>query len=225
MNSFMTHIAPTSFEFLKKLKKNNNREWFNAHKDIYQRELLSVEQLVDVMIGKLRKFDRIDVPSGKKAMMRIYRDIRFSSDKSPYKTHWSGGFQREGKQLRGGYYFQFAPGASFVAGGFWGPVPRDLKLIRDEFAFDDKPIRKILSSQKIVNEFGTLMGEQLKTVPRGYDKDHPAADLLRYKQFILQRNFTDKEIFSKDFAEKAVLTMRCFKPFFDYMSEVLVVPG
>ncbi len=111
-----------------------------------------------------------------------------------------------------------------IAGGFWGPNPGDLKLIRDEFAFDDKPIRAILNLREIKKFFGGLAGETLKTVPRGYEKDHPAADLVRHKQFILQRRFTDKQVLDKDFIEIAVNTMRAFRPFFDYMSHALYVP-
>jgi len=131
-----------------------------------------------------------------------------------------------GAQRRGGYYFSFQPGGeSVIAGGFWGPNPGDLKLIRDEFAFDDKPIRRVLALPDIQAFFGGLSGETLKTVPRGYEPGHPAADLVRHKQFILQRKFTDKQVLAKDFIEVAVTTMRAFRPFFDYMSHALYVPG
>jgi uncharacterized protein (TIGR02453 family) len=218
-------IHPSSFQFLKDLKKNNNREWFTEHKERYQAELQKIESFAGELLQRMKKHDQIDTMSGKKALHRIYRDIRFSSNKTPYKTNWSGGFHRMGAQRRGGYYFSFQPGGgSVIAGGFWGPVPRDLKLIRDEFAFDDKPIRTILDLPDIKFFFGGLSGEKLKTVPRGYDSGHPAADLVRHKQFILERKFTDKEVLAKDFIEVAVFTMRAFRPFFDYMSHALYVP-
>jgi uncharacterized protein (TIGR02453 family) len=220
-----TVIHPSSFQFLRELKKNNNREWFTEHKARYQDELQKIESFAEELLQRMKQHDQIDTLSGKKALSRIYRDIRFSSDKTPYKTNWSGGFHRMGAQRRGGYYFSFQPGGeSMIAGGFWGPEPRDLKLIRDEFAFDDNPIRSILGSRTIRNFFGGLSGETLKTVPRGYETSHPAADLIRHKQFILQRKFTDKEVLAKDFIESAVATMRALWPFFDYMSHALYVP-
>lgn len=219
-----TVIHASSFQFLRDLKKNNNREWFTEHKIRYQDELQKIESFAEELLLRMKQYDQIDTISGKKSLMRIYRDIRFSLDKTPYKTNWSGGFHRMGAQRRGGYYFSLQPGGeSMIAGGFWGPEPRDLKLIRDEFAFDDKPIRTILNSHKIKNFFGGLSGERLKTVPRGYEKDHPAADLIRHKQFILQRRFTDKEVLDKNFIEVAVAMMCAFRPFFDYMSHALYV--
>lgn len=218
-------IYASSFIFLKALTKNNNRDWFLKNKGKYQDELLKMEAFADALLDRMKHHDRIDTESGKKAMMRIYRDIRFSTDKTPYSTRWAGGFHRQGKYLRGGYYFHFEPGGkSLIAGGFWGPVASDLKLIRGEFAFDDKPMRKVLNMKQIKSEFKNLAGDTLKTIPRGYSKDDPAADLLRYKQFILQRKFSDEEVLSENFLEKAVSTMRALRPFFDYMSEILYLP-
>jgi len=215
-------ILPSSFEFLKKLKKNNNREWFNTHKAGYQKELLLMEGFADRLLSNLNAHDMIETPSGKKSLFRIYRDTRFSSDKSPYKTHWSGSFKRATKYRRGGYYFQIEPGNSFIAGGFWGPVSADLRRIRDDIAFDAAPIRKILKSKSFVSMFGTLQGEQLKKAPQGFGADHEAIYLLRHKQFLLIRRFPDKEVLSKSFLKEADLTFKAMRPFFDYMSEVLV---
>jgi uncharacterized protein (TIGR02453 family) len=215
-------ILPSSFEFLNKLKKNNHREWFNAHKAEYQKELLFMEGFAGGLLKNLNVHDMIETPSGKKSLFRMYRDTRFSSDKSPYKTHWSGSFRRATKYRRGGYYFQIGPGNSFIAGGFWGPVPADLRRIRDDIAFDAAPLRKILKSKSFVSMFGTLQGEQLKKAPQGYDADHEAIDLLRHKQFLLIRRFADKEVLDKAFLKEADLTFKAMRPFFDYMSEVLV---
>jgi uncharacterized protein (TIGR02453 family) len=215
-------IPPSGFAFLKKLKKNNNREWFNKHKDEYLQELGAVERFADGLLGLLNTHDEIETPSGKKSLYRIYRDTRFSSDKTPYKTHWSGSFRRATRYRRGGYYFHIEQGNTFVAGGFWGPVPADLKRIRDDIGFDAAPIRKILKSKPFVSMFGTLRGEQLKTTPQGFDAKHEAIDLLRYKQFILKRPFTDEEVLDKRFLKEANLTFKAMRPFFDYMSEVLV---
>jgi uncharacterized protein (TIGR02453 family) len=214
-------IHPSGFAFFNKLKKNNNREWFNAHKEEYLQELRLMEAFADGLLGHLNSHDLIETPSGKSALYRIYRDVRFSGDKTPYKTKWSGYFRRATPYRRGGYYFNIEQGNSFIAGGFWGPAPQDLKLIRDDIAFDDAPLRKIIKSKSFITLFGELKGEQLKTAPKGFGADHKAIGLLRYKQFLLMRPFSDKEVLGKSFLKEASLTFKAMRPFFDYMSEVL----
>ncbi|HUP12658.1 MAG TPA: DUF2461 domain-containing protein [Niastella sp.] len=214
-------IHRSGFDFFQKLKKNNNRDWFNANKAVYQKELELVEQFAEALLRELNKHDEIETPSGKKSLHRIYRDIRFSNDKTPYKTNWSGGFKRATKYRRGGYYFQLEPGNSYLAGGFWAPNAPDIKRVRDEIAFDATPLRKILKSKAFTNTFGTLQGEQLKTAPKGFDPGHEAIDLLRYKQFLLIRRFSDEEVLGGNFLNEASGTFKNMRPFFDYMSEVL----
>jgi len=214
-------IWQSGFNFLKTLKKNNNREWFNANKAVYQKELELVEVFAEALLQELNKHDVIETLSGKKSLHRIYRDIRFSNDKTPYKTNWSGNFKRATKYRRGGYYFHFEPGNSYIAGGFWGPNAQDLKRIRDDIAFDATPMRKILKSRTFITTFGTLKGEQLKTAPKGFDAAHEAIDLIRYKQFLLIRKFPDEDVLSKHFLKEASQTFKNMRPFFDYMSEVL----
>lgn len=215
-------ISQSGFDYLKKLKKNNNREWFNAHKDEYLKELQLVEVFADALLRDLNAHDMIETLSGKKSLHRIYRDTRFSNDKTPYKTKWSGSFSRATKYRRGGYHFNIEQGNTFIAGGFWAPIPQDLKRIRDDISFDVAPLRKIVKSKMFVSMFGTLKGEQLKTTPQGFDASHEAIDLLRYKQFLLIRHFSDKEVVSKQFLKEAGLTFKAMRPFFNYMSEILV---
>lgn len=214
-------IQKSGFDFLQKLKKNNHRDWFNTHKTIYQQELELVEQFAEALLRELSKHDEIETLSGKKSLHRIYRDIRFSSDKTPYKSNWSGYFKRATKFRRGGYYFHLEPGNSYIAGGFWAPNAQDIKRVRDDIAFDATPLRKILKSKSFVATFGALQGEQLKTVPKGFEAGHEAIDLLRYKQFLLIRRFSDKEVLSDSFLKEASQTFKNMRPFFDYMSEIL----
>jgi uncharacterized protein (TIGR02453 family) len=214
-------IHKTGFDFLLALKKNNHRDWFNAHKQQYQQEQEQLELFAEALLRELNKHDEIETSTGKKSLHRIYRDIRFSNDKTPYKTNWSGNFKRATKFRRGGYYFHLEPGNSYIAGGFWAPNPQDLKRIRDEIAFDAAPLRKILKSKAFTTTFGALKGEQVKTAPKGFDPGHEAIDLLRFKQFLLIRNFSDKEVLSDQFLLEASQTFKNMRPFFDYMSEVL----
>ncbi len=214
-------IHRSSFDFLNALKQNNNREWFNENKDIYLHEAAHLESFAGELLQMLSMHDVIETLSGKKALHRIYRDTRFSKDKTPYKTGWSGNFKRATKYRRGGYYFHIEPGNSFIAGGFWGPNNEDLKRVRDDIAFDPTPLRKILGSKPFRTTFNQLKGEQLKTAPKGFDAKHEAVDLLRYKQYLLIRPFSDEDVLSRDFLEHANETYKNMRPFFDYMSEVL----
>ncbi|MDC3253000.1 DUF2461 domain-containing protein, partial [Crocinitomicaceae bacterium] len=176
----------------------------------------------DSVLEKMNSHDNIETISGKKSLFRIYRDVRFSKDKSPYKTHWGGGLKRATKYLRGGYYFHIQPdGKSFVGGGFWAPNKEDLFRIREELASDAEEFRAIVNSKEIQTTFGPLSGEQLKTAPKGFDKDHPDIDLMRFKQFVFIKPFSDKEVLSDQFDTVVSETFKKLRPFFDLMSDVL----
>ena len=210
-----------TFDFLKELAENNHREWFQANKNKYLSAHENVVALAEELLMLMQQHDEINQVSGKKSLHRIYRDIRFSKDKTPYKNNFSGGFSRRGDHLRGGYYFHLAPGNVFLAGGFWGPNAEDLKLIRSHIQQEPERLREIMNSEGFIHTFKELKGEKLKTAPKGFPKDDPAIDLLRYKQFLISRHFTDEEVFSNDFAKKASDTFQAMRPFFDNMSEVL----
>jgi uncharacterized protein (TIGR02453 family) len=214
-------IPKSSLDFLTQLKENNDKPWFDAHKPTYLKELNHIEIFADTLLQELSKTDVIETPTGKKSVYRIYRDIRFSKDKTPFKTFWGGSYTRATKERRGGYYFHIEKGNTFLAGGFWGPNAADLKRIRSEFAHDPEPFRKILESKSFINNFKTLEGEQLKTAPKGFDVSHESIDLLRYKQFLVIKRFTDEQALSPLFLEQALDTFKNMRPFFDYMSEVL----
>lgn len=218
-------IPASSLDFLVQLEANNDRDWFNARKDRYQEELKAIEHFADALLAEMNMHDQLETLTGKESLHRIYRDTRFSTNKTPYKTNWSGAFRRATRFRRGGYYFHIEPGNSFVAGGFFGPNAQDLKKIRDEIAFDAAPLRKIIGDPALVAAFGALQGEQLKTAPKGFDAQHEAVDLLRFKQFLLIRHFSDQEVLSPDFTRKASETYQHMRPFFDYMSEVLTIDG
>lgn len=210
-------IQPSTLQFLADLADNNHRDWFQANKDRYESALADAKALTKAVENALNETDRIESSN----LFRIYRDVRFSKDKSPYKNNFGIGFRRATKRLRGGYYLQLEPGASFVGGGFWQPEAHDLKRIRDEFAFDDQPIRQIIAAPDFQRYFGGLQGEELKTAPQGYEKDHPAIDLIRKKGFVVMRPFTDAEVTSEDFLNEVRKTFEAMRPFFDYMSMVL----
>ena len=220
-NSNSKQLQPSNFDFLDLLKKNNDRNWFNTNKEAFEKEQEHIEAFADALLLDLNTNDVIETASGKKSLYRIYRDTRFSKDKTPYKTHWSGSFRRAAKHRRGGYHFHLEKGNSYIAGGFFGPSTEDLKRIREDISFDAMPLRKILNSASFISTFGTLKGEQLKTTPKGFDASNEAIDLLRFKQFLLVRKFSDAEVLSENFLAEAGRTFKNMRPFFDYMSEVL----
>lgn len=214
-------ITKENLNFLDQLKLNNNRDWFNANKANYIEQHQNVMLFADKLLKLLKQHDNIETVNGKKSLMRIYRDVRFSKDKSPYKTNWGIHFKRATKLLRGGYYLHIQPNNSFVGGGFWAPNSADLLRIRKDIAQDATEIKAIINSKAFTSTFNYLQGEKLKTAPKGFDKTHPNIDLLRYKQFLISKPFTDKQVTSKNFAKEVDDTFKQMRPFFDYMSYVL----
>jgi len=210
-------INKSTLNFLIQLKENNNREWFSEHKKAFETEQKIAKTFFTSVGEQLEKIDSIE----RIQIFRIYRDVRFSKDKLLYKNHFSVGFTRTKPLLRGGYYLHIEPGGSFVGGGFWEPNPVDLYRIRKEFEMDDEEIRTIIADPNFKKFFGELKGEELKTAPKGFDKTHPAIDLIRKKQYLLTRSFSDKEVFAPNFKEDVLATFQAMQPFFNYMSEVL----
>ncbi len=217
----MSKISPSTFEFLNDLKANNNRDWFTENKPRYQEAHQNVIDFFDALINEMKKVDNIANESGKKSLMRIYRDVRFSKDKTPYAPRLSGSLKRATKWLRGGYYVHFEPGNVFLGVGFWAPESADLKIIRAELAHDAKPLREILADTDFKSMWGEMKGEQVKSAPIGYPKDHPNIDLLRFKGYTFMKTFSDKEAQSEGFLFEVVKAFIGIRPFFDYMSEVL----
>lgn len=210
-------LQKSTLEFLTQLKENNDRDWFAANKKAFESEQKLAKTFltsVGEQLGRIDSIERIQI-------FRIYRDVRFSKDKAPYKNHFSVGFTRTKPMLRGGYYLHIEPGGSFVGGGFWEPNAEDLNRIRKEFEMDDEEIRTILADDTFKKFFDELKGEELKTAPKGFDKAHPAIDLIRKKQFLLTRSFSDEEVMAPNFEENVLITFKAMRPFFDYMSDVL----
>lgn len=208
----------TSLAYLKALKKNNNREWFATHKPTFKRAQDNAKEFYTAIRLGLEKHDEID----QFKLFRIYRDVRFSKDKTPYQPHFAGSFSRLGKNLRGGYYLRIRPGESFLAGGFWEPNKKDLLRIRQEIEIDASEIRALINSADFKTYFGgKFEGEELKSAPRGFDKEHPDIDLIRKKGFIAVRNFTDEEVLSKTFLNELDQSYKMLRPFFDLFSNIL----
>ncbi len=212
-------LEKNTLEFLKDLYKNNNRDWFADNKTRYTHAQQNAKDIFAAINNKLQAHDEIE----KSKMMRIYRDVRFSHDKTPYKAHFANSFSRLGKELRGGYFLRIRPGESFLAGGFWDPNKEDLLRIRKEIAQDASEIREILQDKNYIKHFGGKFDSfsELKTAPRGFDKAHPDVDLLRKKGFVAIKNFTDKEVLSANFVDKVDEGYKALRPFFNLFSDIL----
>ncbi len=211
-------IPTTAFDFLKKLKENNHRDWMIAHKKEYQNNEKELKAFYKAIENELNRSDQIE----KVKVFRINRDVRFSNDKTPYNVHRSVSFSRAGAHRRGGYYLRLEPGNSAMAGGFFNPEPGDLLRIRKEFEMDATHIRKILSDTAFNNAFQGFNQEyKVKTAPKGFDKDDPNIDLIRLKSYFVVHSFKDEEVFAPEFQDNVIHHYHLLRPFFDYMSEVL----
>lgn len=218
----MSVIQPYVFEFLHDLKNNNNRDWFNSHKERYQTAYDNVAEFTAALIGEMSKTDYLEPLPLHRSMYRIYRDLRFSKDKTPYKVYFGGRLRRAARFRRGGYYFHIEPGNTFLSAGFLNPEREDLKRIRTAFASAPGQIRDIMQQPDFRDTWGTsFYGEALKTAPRGFDPEHPAIDLIRMKQFRLIHRVPDEVVLSEDFLFETIKAYLILRPFLDYMSEVL----
>jgi uncharacterized protein (TIGR02453 family) len=214
-------IEKSTLDFLKALSRNNDRDWFQKNKERYTSSQANMIHWLEGLIAEMNKHDRIQTKSGKESLYRIYNDVRFSADKTPYNPRFAGHLKRVKPTLRGGYYFWIKPGASRVGCGFTYPSSEDLLRIRQDIDVNFLDWRKLLHSKKIQTVFGEMQGDQVKKAPRGFPKDHPAIELLRYKQFWFEHAFTDQEVLAPNFLKQVNDTYKAIRPFFDYMTEVL----
>ncbi|MGB7393530.1 MAG: DUF2461 domain-containing protein [Pricia sp.] len=210
-------ITKEALYFLEKLKRNNNRDWFTEHKEEFKSHQSDAKDFYTLVTDNLKVHDQIE----KMKMFRIYRDVRFSKDKTPYKSHFAASFSRLGAENRGGYYIRIKPSESFIATGFWGPNKEDLLRIRKELELDASAFREIINEKSFTKIWGELQGDAVKTAPKGFEREHENIDLIRHKQFIFQRNFTDIEVLSPAFIDEIDVSFRAVRPYFDFMSDVL----
>ena len=209
--------------FLRKLKKNNNKPWFDANRDAYTAAKQEVESFLEGLIASYGKTD--DAISGltpKECMFRINRDVRFSKDKSPYKLNFGASINPGGKKsTRAGYYLHIEPGQSFVGGGLWMPMPAELAKIRQEIDYNLEEFMGILKSPSFKKQFGSLYaGEDisLQRVPKGYEADNPASEYLKLKSYIAMRPLTDEEVCSRTLQKTCMASFTALKPLLDFIN-------
>jgi uncharacterized protein (TIGR02453 family) len=219
----MEAIKKSTLDFLTQIKCNNNRDWFIENRTAYLDAKENFESFVQDLINHIIEFEPIMKGlEVKSCVYRINRDIRFSNDKSPYKTHM-GAFIVKGGKMNGdkfgGYYFHVEPGSSIIAGGAYNPPAPWLSAIREKI--DEEPDRflKIINNKDFIRYFGQLSGESLKKAPKGYPSDHPHLDLLKLKSYLIVNEVTDELVLSEDYFDHTLKVMKAMKPLNDFLNE------
>lgn len=212
-------------KFLKAIAKNNDREWFEKNKPTYLLVKANFEDFLEAFHVELVKFDySLGGLNPRKMGFRIYRDVRFSKDKRPYKINMGAGFSENGKmEQEPGYYIHIEPGnKSFLAGGIYMPDAPNLAKIRQEIDYNTKGFLKILNDKKFKKLFPKLGDfDKLKKAPKGYPKDHPHLDILRHKSFVVSHSFTDVQVKDKKFIKSVADACKTLKPLNDFLKEAL----
>lgn len=212
-------------DFLKTLSKNNDRDWFNAHKGEYLQVKAQVEDFMVWLVEHLVKFDKeLALVDARKGVYRIYRDTRFSNDKRPYKDYIGTFLSKEGRHGScSGYYIHLEPGKCMFGAGVYGLPPEKQKKVRDGIYFQSQKLRNILQKPDMKKVYGGKMDEgmSLKVAPRGYDKNFPDMDLLKYRHYFITRSVTDREVNVAGFAQKLLDGLVTAVPFNRFLNEAL----
>lgn len=217
-------IKPETFDFLKNLVENNNRDWFLGHKDLYEQARENVIGFAGEILTLLAKIDPLvnADTDPKKCVMRIYRDIRFSKDKTPYKNNFGINFKAGNGNAELGYYLHIQPGSSFAGGGYWMPPADHLKSIRQEIDYNGEALKKIINDISFTDTFSAFdQQEQLKNNPKGYEADHPNIHLLKLKSFAAISQLSDKELMDKNAAKYITALFAKVYPLNNFLHQAL----
>jgi len=219
-------LQSSTIKFLKGLKKNNNKPWFDAHRKEYEAAKSDFEEFIQsVLDGHSKKDPDLKELTAKKCMFRINRDVRFSKDKSPYKTNFGASMDKGGKKSGyAGYYFHLQPGKSFLGGGLWMPQPDALKKVRQEIDYCFDELKKIISNKKfrsVYKEIYTGEDVQLSKVPQGFGKDNPAAEYLKFKSWLVLADISDADLTSKNLLKKTLEAFDALHPFVKFLNRPL----
>jgi uncharacterized protein (TIGR02453 family) len=222
----MIMIKKETLSFLSDLIAHNDRVWFQENKSRYEEAKKNVENFANAIIAELIKTDG-SIPkevTAKQCVMRIYRDVRFSKDKSPYKNNFGIGISARGKGNDGaGYYIHIQPGASFVAGGYWMPQGDHLKAIRQEIDYNTADLLQVIDDKEFKDYFSALDKEQiLKTTPKGYDAEHPYIEILKLKSFTVTHSFTDEELLGKNAVETVSKGLKLIHPLNVFLTHAIL---
>jgi len=221
MSSRFPGFPPEALQFFRALARHNNRDWFQPRKSLFEEQVKQpMRELVEALNIAMKSFAPEYATDPDKAIYRIYRDTRFSKDKTPYKDHIAASFYRSGTgpHKYGGYYVHVSHKEVAVGGGVYMPEPDVLLAIRQHIAANHQKLRKILAAPAVRRSLGELQGDQLARVPKGFLATHPAADLLRFKSFILYVNLEPELATTPQFFGEVLTRFRAMKPFLDFLT-------
>ena len=217
-------LKKSTIAFLKKLKKNNNRDWFNKNKHLYEDAKYDFEIFVLDLIQKISDFDEtISGLEPKNCTFRIYKDVRFSKDKSPYKTYMGASINIGGRKApTAGYYVHVDPNEYFIAGGVYNPMPDKLLAVRNAIYKDLKGFKKIIDNKEFKKYFKEIWGgDKLKTAPKGFDKEHPSIEYLKFKSYLVWHNTNETKVLSKNYTDFTSKVFKQMKPFIDFLNKAM----
>jgi uncharacterized protein (TIGR02453 family) len=212
----MPVISKDTFHFLNQIKLNNNKPWFEKNRSLYERARAEYLGFVTSLVEGIRKIEGIPEKEPVKYIQRIYRDIRFSKDKTPYKTFFSSIIDRGPENRKSPLYIQIQPGKSMMGGGVWDPPPETLKMIRQEIDYNSAGLNKIIHSKEFIKYFGKISGAKLARPPKGYEADNPNIEFLKFKQFFVVRNFDDDLVLSHRMIPEILKSYKAALPFFAF---------
>lgn len=218
-------FSKNSYQFLIELKKNNNREWFAKNKSWYEESRTDFEILVSQLISKIALFDnKVHNTDPKKSIFRIYRDTRFSPDKTPYKTHFGAVLTPPLLGKSSGYYLHIDPDGSFISCGHYMLSPDQLKKVRREIYNDFETFQSIIQEEQLQKVVGDLYRDEdvLKRIPHEFDKDHPAAEYMKLKHFYVMKEFSEKELFKDDFLDYITSIYKLMYPLNEFLNELIL---
>jgi uncharacterized protein (TIGR02453 family) len=216
-------LEPQTLKFLTQLKKNNNKPWFDAHRAQYEAARIDFSNFLQLVIDALQKSDTtLTGITSRECLFRINRDIRFSKDKTPYKSNFGASIKRGGRKSGfAGYYFHCEPGHSFIGGGLWMPDAVQLKNVRQEIDYNWEEFQEILKEKNFKKVYGDIYkgaDVSLSTMPKGYEKDNPAAGYLKLKSFIAETKITDEELTKASLHKKTVAAFKALQPLLNFIN-------
>lgn len=218
-------IQVTTLQFLKAIKKNNNREWFEKNRPKYENAKQDYLQFVTEVLDGIKKTDQsLQFLEPKQCVFRIHRDARFSKNKDPYKTNFGASFSKGAKKIdTAGYYFHLEPGACFIGGGFWFPMAPELNKIRQEMDYCFKEFKSIINAKKFKNNYGVLNEtDKLVRPPKGYEPNNPAIEYLKLKNFTATMEITDADVLNKNLVKKVISSFEALSPLVHFLNKAIV---
>ena len=217
----MAIITKDTFQFLNQIKLNNNKPWFEKNRSAYEKARAEYLAFVTKLLQGIRKIEAIPEKEAAKYVQRIYRDIRFSKDKTPYKSHFSSIIERGPENKKCGVYLHIQPGNSRMGAGVWDPSPEILKMIRQEIDYNSAGLKKITNTKDFLKHFGKISGAKLSRPPKGYEADNPNIELLKHKQLYVQRSFEDDLVLSGDLIPEILKSYKAMLPFLNFFDVVM----